>query len=286
MELDFSFLPDLPQIKILKRIATNIWRNEEVRAIWVEGSFGQGTADLYSDVDLRLAVPAARLKEWETPDLTALFEGKCIAHQHIFKHEDRILLHLLLDTGDMYDLGIQEVQQVSPGEVCLVLGCRDAALAKTITESENAPPTSPFTDPDPEHVRQVIIDFWLRSNKHRKIFYRGLDPMVILGLQNERTILMRLWTIHATGQDTGALRPSIHSLTPQVRSIVEFHDNPLEILGAPGRSRQELLGLIELHQNEVSRVGRTLAERYAFEYPEHVEAAIRNCWHDFKSQDQ
>ncbi len=75
MELDFSFLPDLPQIKMLKRIATNIWRNEEVRAIWVEGSFGQGTADLYSDVDLRLAVPAARLKEWETPDLTALFEG-------------------------------------------------------------------------------------------------------------------------------------------------------------------------------------------------------------------
>ena len=286
MELDFSSLPDLPQIKILKRIATNIWRNEEVRAIWVEGSFGQGTADLYSDVDLRLAVPAARLKEWETPDLTALFEGRCIAHQHIFQHEESILLHLLLDTGDMYDLGIQEVQQVSPGEACRVLGCRDAMLAKTITESENASPTSPFTESDPEQVRQVIIDFWLRSNKHRKILYRGLDPMVILGLQNERTILMRLWTIHATGQDTGALRPSIHSLTPQVRSIMRFYDSPLDILGAPGRSRQELLGLIELHQNEVSRVGRILAERYAFEYPEHVEATIRNCWHEFKSQDQ
>lgn len=286
MELDFSSLPDLPQIKILRRIASNLWRNEEVRAIWVEGSFGQGTADLYSDVDLRLAVPATRLKEWETPDLTALFEGRCVAHQQLFQHEDSILIHLLLDIGDMYDLGIQEVQGVSPGEACLVLGCRDPALARVFMEPVSAPPPSPFTDPDSEQVRQVIIDFWLRSNKHRKILYRGLDPMVILGLQNERTILMRLWTIHATGQDTGALRPTIHSLTPQVRSIMRFYDSPLDILGAPGRSRQELLELIELHRDEISRVGRTLAELLTFEYPEHVEATVRDCWHDFKSQEQ
>ena len=285
MELDFSSLPDLPQTKTLKRIASNLWRNVEVRAIWVEGSFGQGNADLYSDVDLRLAVPEARLKEWESPDLTALFEGRCAAHQQLFQNEDSMLLHLLLDTGDMYDLGIQEVPGVSPGEACLVLGCRDPALARSLTEPVHASPESPFTDPDPAQVRQVIIDFWLRSNKHCKILYRGLDPMVVLGLQNERTILMRLWTIHAIGQDTGALRPSIHSLTPQVRSILRFYDSPLDILGVPGRTRLELMESIELHRNEVSRVGRTLAVQLSFEYPENVEATVRDYWDDFKSQE-
>lgn len=114
MSFDFAFLPDLPQVETLKQVAPQIWRNEEVRALWIEGSFGQGTADRYSDVDLRLAVPAARFREWETPDFPALFKGLCIAHQRLFPQEEAILHHVLLETGEMYDLGIQRIDQLSP----------------------------------------------------------------------------------------------------------------------------------------------------------------------------
>ena len=283
MELDFSSLPDLAQIIPLKRIATNLWGKEEVQAIWVEGSFGQGTADLYSDVDLRIAVTADSLHAWETPDIELLFDGRCIAHQRLFLKKEGILFHVMLDTGGLYDLGIQAVQQVSPDKACIVLGCRNSALAGAFSESNDAKPQSRFTDPDPSLIRQAIVEFWLHTHKHAKVLFRELDAMLIVGLQIEREILLRLWAIHATGQDAGAGRPTIHSLTPQVRSIVAIRPRPLDVLGAPGRTRPELIESIELHRDEVASIGRTLASKYGFVYPEIVEATVRAGWHDFVS---
>ena len=289
MGLDFSFLPDLPQVETLKRVAPEVWSNEEVRAFWIEGSFGQGTADRYSDVDLRLAVPAARFRKWETPDFTALFKGLCIAHQRLFPQEEAILHHVLLETGEMYDLGIQRIDRLALHGTSRLLGCRDPALAGSFTEpvtvSAAVSPGSPDTDPEPGTVGQLIVDFWINSNKHRKVLYRGLDPMVVVGLQTERAILIRLWAIHASGRDTGKETPTIHTLTPQVRSIGKTGRNALEVLGAPVRNRNELKALIERHRDEVACVGRSLAERYAFAYPEVVEETVRAGWDEFLSTD-
>ena len=286
MALRFSSLPDSPQIDSLKQIASNLWRNQEVRAIWVEGSVALGTADPYSDVDLRLAVPADRLRSWEMPDLTAYFEDRCIACQRLFRSDEGILLHLLLDTGEMYDLGIQAVQQVAPCESTVVLGCRDPELAAKLAESPDNSTESRCKEPDPALIRQVIVEFWLNSHKHRKVLHRGLDPMVIVGLHTERTILVRLWAIDSTGQDYGATRPTIHSLTPQVRSVQDTVQNPLGILGGPGRSREELMAMITRNRDEVSLVGRALAVRYTFDYPENVEATVRDGWRAFVHPDQ
>ncbi len=54
----------------------------------------------------------------------------------------------------------------------------------------------------------------------------------------------------------------------------------------PGRTRLELMESIELHRDEISRVGRTLAVQLSFEYPENVEATVRDYWDDFKSQER
>ena len=293
MGLDFSFLPDLPQVETLKRVAPEIWSNEEVRALWIEGSFGQGAADRYSDVDLRLAVPAARFRKWESPDFTALFQGLCIAHQRLFPQEEAILHHVLLETGEMYDLGIQRIDRLALHGTSRLLGCRDPALAGCFTEPASVSAAvsvadssgSPGSDPDPGTVAQLIVDFWINSNKHRKVLHRGLDPMVVVGLQAERAILIRLWAIHASGRDTGTETPTIHTLTPQVRSIGKTGRNALEVLGAPVRNRGELKALIERHRDEVARVGRALAERYAFAYPEGVEETVRAGWDEFLSTD-
>ena len=281
MGLDFTFLPDLPQVETLKQVAPAIWSNEEVRALWVEGSFGQGTADRYSDVDLRLAVPAERFRKWETPDFPALFKGLCIAHQRLFSQEEAILHHVLLETGEMFDVGIQRFDRLALHGTSRLLGCRDPTLAGNFKEPAAASSGSPRTDPDPGSIRQVIIDFWLNSSKHRKVLYRGLDPMVVVGLQTERAILIRLWAILASGRDSGTVKPTIHTLTPQVRSIGRTGRNALEVLGAPVRTRGELRAMIERHRDEVARVGRALAERYAFGYPEAVEETVRAGWDEF-----
>ncbi len=286
MGLNFTFLPDLPQVETLKQVAQEIWSNEDVRALWIEGSFGQGTADRYSDVDFRLAVPAARFRKWETPDFPALFKGLCIAQQRLFPQEEAILHHILLETGEMYDLGIQRIDRIALHGTSRLLGCRDSALAGDFKESAVVSSGSLRTDPDPGTVRQVIVDFWLYSNKHSKVMYRGLDPMVVVGLQTERAILIRLWAIHASGLDTGTARPTIHTLTPQVRSIGRTGRNALEVLGAPAQTRGELRALIERHRDEVARVGRALAVRYAFCYPDAVEETVRAGWDEFLSTDR
>ena len=290
MGLDFTFLPDLPQVETLKRVAPEIWSNEEVRALWLEGSFGLGSADRYSDVDLRLAVPAARFRKWESPDFTALFKGLCIAHQRLFPQEEAILHHVMLKTGEMYDLGIQRLDRLAIHASSRLLGCREPPLTGYFKDpaavSSAVSTGSLHSNPDPGSIRQVILDFWLNSNKHRKVLNRGLDPMVVVGLQTERAILIRLWAIQASGLDTSTAKPTIHTLTPQIRSIDETGINALEVLGAPVRTRGELKALIERHRDEVARVGRALAERYDFCYPDVAEETVRAGWNAFLSTDR
>ncbi len=123
----------------------------------------------------------------------------------------------------------------------------------------------------------------MNSHKHRKVLHRGMDPLVIVGLQAERTLLLRLWALHGGDYGTDDRQPSIHTLSAQVRTLIESKEHMLEIMGAPGRTRSELLRVIELHRDEVSQVGRGLAKRYSFDYPAELERTVRAGWGDFLS---
>lgn len=281
--MEFEALPNLPQVKVLKRMVSRLWSREEVQAVWIGGSFGQGNADLYSDVDLRLAVLSAHVDEWADLDLPVLFEGRCIAHTRSPSTECGILYHLILDTGDLYDLWVQDVQKISADEPCRILGCRDPKLAEVLRESAGSAVPTHRPPPDALKLRLEIVGFWMNSHKHRKVLHRGLDPLVIVGLQAERTLLLRLWALHAGEYDTNNRSPSIHTLSAQVRTLIKSKDHVLKIMGTPGRTRSELLQLIELHRDEVSRVGRELAEQYSYDYPEELETTVRSCWRDFLS---
>lgn len=279
--MDFEALPDLPQIKILMRIVSRLWSKEEVRAVWIGGSFGRGNADQYSDVDLRVAVHSAHVEDWTDLDLPVLFEGRCIEHKRTSLTECGILHHLILDTGDLYDLWVQDIQKVSADEPCKVLGCRDPRLADVLWKSAGSANPAQRPPPDSDKLRLEIVDFWINSHKHRKVLHRGLDPLVIVGLQAERALLLRLWAIQADDCEPGDRQPSIHTLSDQVRTLGESKTHMLKILGAPGRTRSELSSLIELHREEVSRAGRDLAKRYSYEYPTELERTVRACWRDF-----
>lgn len=281
--MEFEALPDLPQVKVLKRMVSRLWSREEVQAVWIGGSFGQGNADLYSDVDLRVAVLSAHVDEWADLDLPVLFEGRCIAHTRSPSTGYGLLHHLILDTGDLYDLWVQDVQKISADEPCRILGCRDPKLADVLRESAGSAVPTHRPSPDALKLRLEIVGFWMNSHKHRKVLHRGLDPLVIVGLQTERTLLLRLWALNAGDYDTDDRQPTIHTLSAQVRTLIESKEHMLEIMGAPGRTRSELLRLIELHRDEVSRVGRELAEQYSYDYPEELERTVRACWRDFLS---
>lgn len=47
-ELQLNRLPALPQARTIRVLAPQIWRDGRVVALWLGGSFGSGTADLYN----------------------------------------------------------------------------------------------------------------------------------------------------------------------------------------------------------------------------------------------
>ena len=73
MTLRIDNLPDLPQVDLLTEISKRLWNHEETIAIWLGGSFGCGSADRYSDIDLRVAVRRQSLDAWKNPNFEAVF---------------------------------------------------------------------------------------------------------------------------------------------------------------------------------------------------------------------
>lgn len=44
--LEFDHVPDLPQKSRLVSVASRLWESDTILAVWLAGSFAQGTSDL------------------------------------------------------------------------------------------------------------------------------------------------------------------------------------------------------------------------------------------------
>jgi predicted nucleotidyltransferase len=63
--LFLSHLPDLPQCITLKEVTERLWTNDEIMALWIEGSLARGAGDLFSDVDLHIVITPELLARWK-----------------------------------------------------------------------------------------------------------------------------------------------------------------------------------------------------------------------------
>jgi hypothetical protein len=279
--LHLGVLPDTPLCSRLAVWLPALWQQQGVLALWIGGSIAHGNADRYSDVDLRVAVKPDVLPAWKTPDFAALFGGECVGHQFLSFGEGAFLHHLLLRFGDIYDLLIQSGDIEPPADTILVLGCRDESLAQRLRQT--APPAVVRPDPaDNETIRQLLVDFWIGSHKHRKVLHRNLHLLCMTGIQLDRAVLLRLWYVLQTGRDYGQVRSTIHSLTQLTRTVEgDQGARALQIMGAATTSREQIYQAIEQIRDEVSAVGRRLADAMDFPYPDDLEAAVRSGWSEF-----
>lgn len=276
-ELVLKTLPDLPQITVLKRIAARLWADREVVALWLGGSIARAKADAHSDIDLRVAVRPEALADWQGPTIDTLSAliGETIVGVHALRWEGTVLHQALLADGVILDLLVQSVDRDPPQDVTLILGCRDAAFGALLTSAE-LPPSEEAKLADPEAIREAITLFWIGSHKHTRMLFRRLDLLILQGLALELPVLQRLWYADATGRDQGSQRPTIHTLTPMMRAITEaFGPHSLEVLGSPRTNRAGIVQAIEANRNEVAAVGRRLAARLGFEYPNALEETAR-----------
>ena len=284
-ELNFELLPDLPQAVFLKRLAPRLWQESDVVALWVGGSLASGRADAYSDVDLRVAVTSEGLAEWWEPDFEALFEGLCLSGMFMRFGEGSLLHHLILSSGEIYDLYVQRVDYPLTEECRLVLGCRDEQLREKLEGGQEVPIER--LPADALLIRRLLEGYWLHTHKHQKVLFRGLDLLLYEGINRMRPILLRLYYILATGKDCGDLRcMTIHTMTPVVKVIQQtYGDQPLKLVGLPMRSPAEISIAIERLNRAVSEVGRQVAEKFEVEYPSELESMVRRSWAEFKKNE-
>jgi predicted nucleotidyltransferase len=285
MDLDLTRLPALPQSSTIRWLAPCLWQRHGVVAVWLGGSLASGAGDQYSDIDLRVAVAPEDLRDWEAPDLSALFDDQVLGRRFIRFGEDAFLHHFILRNGDILDFLVQSAARTPSAERILILGCRDEALAVRLAASDREPP-DPHRPVDPNAVRELLIAFWIDSHKHRKVLHRNLDLMFPAAVYVSWPMLMRLWHISATGEDTDPVHFSgIHGLTALVRAVESAagHDALAE-LGMPTRNRAEMCAAIERQRAIVARVGRTLARRYEFAYPSDLEEMVLRAWDQFLAE--
>ena len=283
-ELFFDSLPELPQVETLRRIVPVIWRHDEVVAVWVGGSFASGAADICSDVDLRVAVRTEWLSAWKHPDLAATFDVSPVVGGNTRDFGDGVLHHLVLANGEIYDLFVQGVDRELTVEPRVLLGCRDDRFASRLNSAPSNP-AAPAPAAEGSTIQQLITDFWINSHKHRKVLHRGLDIVLLTGLHNDRSVLTRLWCVLSTGCDVGGQAPTIHSLTAIGRAVDELiGPDSLKVVGGSMADRDAICQAVEQIRDEVSRVGRILAERLEFDYPESLEDTVRKGWDAFRAE--
>jgi hypothetical protein len=201
---------------------------------------------------------------------------------------DAVLHHLVLSNGEIFDFFVQSATRLPTREQLLILGCCcDEFECKLVRQNDIPPVERQAVDVDGEVVRDLLVNFWINSHKHRKVLYRGLDLMATFGLHIEQSLLLRLWYIEVSGQDCGDVRrQTIHSLTEVVQTIERaMGPQALELLGAPMRDRQELCQAIERNRQAVSQhLGRHLAQRYGFDYPAVLEETVLRGWEVFPAR--
>jgi predicted nucleotidyltransferase len=106
-ELQLSSLPNLPQREAIAEVASNLWQDVGVVALWVGGSLASGAGDHFSDVDFRVAVVPDQLARWQAPRFEQLFTRASIVGRLVLQFGNEALLHhLVLSNGVIFDFFI------------------------------------------------------------------------------------------------------------------------------------------------------------------------------------
>jgi predicted nucleotidyltransferase len=284
-ELQLDILPDCSQRATVVEISTRLWQHDDVVALWLGGSLARGAWDEFSDIDFRVAVAPQDILAWKTPPFEEIFaHAPVVGQQFLVFGEQAFLHHLVLANGEIIDFFVLSTRQKLTPEPRLILGCRDEDFAQLLVANQRvARVEQPLAEVEPATIQDVLTSFWINTHKHCKVLHRNLDLLVNFGFDVEKALLVRLWYIEVSGKDCGDVRQgTIHTLTSIMRTLEQaVGDEARSVMGAPMRTRAEIGQAIEGNRKIVSRIGRHLAQKYGFVYPDDLEATVLQSWQEF-----
>lgn len=275
--LDLSRVADLPQKPLLAAVAAELFADDTVRGLWLGGSLAHGEGDAYSDIDLRVALSPDAFADGALPACADTLIRRRVAGL-VLPFDTRVLHHLMLDTGAIFDLLLQPADIPPAEEIRLVLGVKDDALADRLHGGADPPPQT-FEPIAPDTLAHLLQSFWIGQQKHLKVLARGLPLVAWQGEHFLRVEMLKLLFIDATGCDCGNATRSIHVLSPVARAIQNrWGEAALALLGTPRTTTDELAAHAYELQNAVATLGRELCQRHGAPYPEAAEATVRRNW--------
>ena len=282
MMIELGTLANGPHAQLIQDLTENCYADERVQAIWVGGSLASGTGDQFSDVDFRIAVEPGEVEKWAAPDWERILPVASADGILMRFGEQALLHHLVLADGTILDFFVQDTERQNFEPNIVVLASRNPDFRAKLDDF--ARPAAPLTSEiDGATVRRLLVDYWIATHKQLKALARGYDLSPFVGLYYERLPLLRAWYMRATGMDIPA-RASLHMLN-KLHEGLDGHitDEQREIMGMPSRTPAETVAAIEAIRNEMAEVGRYLADKHDFSYPQQLEEVARAFWSEHKS---
>lgn len=278
LPLSYSQLQDLPQFPLIREVSNKLRESSDVVALWIGGSIARGESDSYSDIDYRVAVTPETFSRWLSLDLSTIFPiSPAGVTTYRFGHTN-VFYHMLLCDGTQFDLFIQcEGDEVSR-EPNVIIECRSSGMRAKIEEAGKSHPDISFASPTAEEVEGLLVRTWIDMSKTYKVLIRGLAPILLIGQQIERLALIRLSFILSTGLDCGDLSGpgTIHAWSKMVKVNGFDVSGILSEYALPMRTKDEVAEMLDKHRDELSTVGRELAARFRFSYPEDLEKTVKS----------
>lgn len=246
--------------RFLQALQTGASAHPHLVALWLEGSFGRGRADRYSDLDIHVLIPEADLpafkvqvEEWlsETEPLVLfnlLFGGR--------------MVNALTEGGLRLDLWPHagETITLDPARV-LVLHERPGSITRT-----SSPPADSAARGQTAlaHLRE----FWRCISLVPAVIGRNERLVAVIGLNVELNLVAELLLLGSGVVRDRGVKNLNGSLPADARAHLE------RLVTLRDLSAQTLvdahLGLARMVQRE----GPHIAERFSFDYPKALEVAV------------
>ncbi|MFK7800177.1 MAG: nucleotidyltransferase domain-containing protein [Anaerolineae bacterium] len=281
MEINLGLLETGPHAQLIQEIAQKCASDEMVQAIWVGGSLASGTGDQFSDIDLRIAVEPDQIGRWVKPDWNLYLPIQVCGSSFMRFGEHALLHHLVMADGTIVDFYVQDTTRTNHEPNVVILGCRNKQFLEML-EGFATPAASLTYAINGSQVRQFFVDYWITTHKQMKALARKYDCSPFVGLYFERVALLRAWTMQVTGKDVGG-RITIHVIGKIHEGIRDaLSEDQRQVFGMPSRTPGETVLAIEAIREEMGRIGRSLAGKYQFDYPNELEDVVIRMWDENK----
>lgn len=242
-------------------LTDQIERDGRIKVAWLEGSFGRGTADRYSDLDIHLLLDEAALAPFRAQIQSWLSALRPLV---LFKlmFNDR-MINALTEDGLRLDIWLHAGSSIA----------LDRAKAQVLFQTDDAIRFEAATDGrDPPAVAQALLgqtqEFWRCISLLPSVIGRNELIIGLVGLTVEVNLLTEvLINGYEIARDSGVKR--LNPFLPlDVQQAIE------SAVSTPGLSQASLaqahLGLATIMREH----GRIIASKHGYAYPQELEAAV------------